>query len=212
MFDVASIIEYGGLLLVFLAVFCQTGLFFCFFLPSGGLLFASGVFVANGTMDHSIVSVCVVLALAAVLGNASGYGIGRKAGLRFQNRKDSRLFRKAHLQKAEAFYQRYGSASLVASPFFPLVRTFVPIAAGMVGVPFRRFVALTAIGSIAWISVFVLAGFFVAKVPALKPYTLHLALGVVALVGISLLGRLLIKRIRVGRLRRKIQLGESTGG
>src|SRR5690242_10511255 len=104
MFDSESMIRYGGLLVLFLAVFCQTGLFFCFFIPSGGLLFTAGVFVATGDLHQNLFVVCSLLIMASVSGNIVGYWFGRKAGPVLYNRQDSRLFKRKHIDKAESFY------------------------------------------------------------------------------------------------------------
>ncbi|HEV7329418.1 MAG TPA: VTT domain-containing protein [Flavisolibacter sp.] len=187
MFDAESLIQYGGLLLVCLAVFCQTGLFFCFFLPSGGLLFAAGVLVASGRLDQNIIIVCLLLIVSAILGNTAGYAFGRKTGPRLYSRKNSRFFRKEHLQTAENFFQRYGGVAVMAALFFPVVRTFAPIVAGLTGMRFRRFFVFTAIGSSAWILTFVLAGFLIGNVPALKPYLLYIILATILLFTIPIL-------------------------
>src|SRR6266498_5010896 len=96
-FDLDSLIRYGGLLIVFLAVYGQTGLFFCFFLPSGGLMFTAGVFVASGVLHYNIFAVCFFLILASLLGNMTGYWLGKKTGPFLHNRKDSRFFKRGHL-------------------------------------------------------------------------------------------------------------------
>src|SRR5215218_8268781 len=101
MFDSESLIRYGGLLILFLAVFCQTGLFFCFFIPSGGLLFTAGVFVATGDLHENILIVCSTLVISSVLGNIGGYWFGRKAGPLLYKRKDSKFFKRKHLDAAE---------------------------------------------------------------------------------------------------------------
>jgi len=182
MFHAESLIQYGGLLIVFLAVLCQTGLFFCFFLPSGGLLFTAGVFVASGKIDHGLGFVCLLLVLASVIGNSIGYGFGRKTGPLLYQRKESRFFRRQHLEAAEKFYTKYGGMALVAGLFLPIVRTFAPIVAGMIRMKFRRFLAFTAIGSVAWILVFVMAGYLIGSVPLLKPYLLYIVVGTIGLI------------------------------
>lgn len=182
MFHAESLIQYGGLLVVFLAVLCQTGLFFCFFLPSGGLLFTAGVFVASGKIDTGIITVCLLLVLASILGNSIGYGFGRKTGPLLYRRKESRFFRHKHLQAAENFYKKYGGMALAGGLFFPVVRTFAPIVAGMIHMKFRKFFLFTAIGSVAWILVFVLAGFLIGSVPMLKPYLIYIVVGTIAVV------------------------------
>src|SRR5580765_4767899 len=101
-------------------VYGQSGLFFCFFLPSGAYMFTAGVFVATGAMDHNIITVCSLLILASVLGNMTGYWFGKKAGPLLYNRKDSRFFRREHLAAAEVFYKKYGRMALTAGAFFPI--------------------------------------------------------------------------------------------
>src|SRR3954469_9077940 len=118
MFDPESLIRYGGLLLVVLAVYGQTGLFFCFFLPAGALMFTAGVFVAGGQLPYNIVTVCVVLTAAAVAGNVTGYGFGRKTGPLLYKRTESRFFKRKHLQAAENFYTKLGGLALAAGLFF----------------------------------------------------------------------------------------------
>ena len=126
MFDSESVIRYGGLLILFLSVFCQTGLFFCFFIPSGGLLFTAGVFVATGDLHENLFVVCSLLIISSVLGNILGYWLGWKAGPMMYKRRDSRFFKRRHLAKAEAFYKKYGNIALAGGLFFPVIRTFSP--------------------------------------------------------------------------------------
>src|SRR5689334_21566227 len=110
-FDAASLIRYGGLLIMFLVVFGSTGLFFCFFLPSGAVLFTVGVFVATGTLGNNILAVNSLLILASLLGNMVGYWFGRKAGPSLYRRKDSKFFRRQYLTATEEFYGKYGKSA-----------------------------------------------------------------------------------------------------
>ena len=182
MFDSESLIRYGGLLILFLAVFCQTGLFFCFFIPSGALLFTAGVFVATGDLQENLFVVCSVLIIASVLGNITGYWIGWKAGPMMYKRTDSRYFKRKHLDKAEAFYRKYGNIALVAGLFFPIIRSFSPVVAGIIKLNFRRFLIFTFIGSVLWISTFVIVGYLVGIMPFLKPYLKYIVIGIILVV------------------------------
>lgn len=182
MFNAESLIQYGGLLLVILAVYGQTGLFFCFFLPSGGLMFTAGVFIASGKLEYNIITVCILLMAAAVLGNLTGYGFGWKTGPFLYKREESKFFRRQHLQAAENFYKKYGRIALSAGLFFPIIRTFAPIVAGMIKMNFRRFLLFTTIGSIAWILSFVLAGYLIGSMPILKPYLKYIVLLIIVTV------------------------------
>ena len=182
MFDSESMIRYGGLLILFLAVFCQTGLFFCFFIPSGGLLFTAGVLAASGDLRENLFVICSLLIMASVLGNITGYWIGWKAGPMMYKRSDSRFFKRKHLDKAEAFYKRYGNMALAAGLFFPIIRTFSPVVAGVIKLNFRRFVLFTFIGSVLWISTFVIAGYLVGIMPFLKQYLKYIVIGIILCV------------------------------
>src|SRR4030095_7605224 len=182
MFDPDSVIRSGGLLILFLCVFCQTGIFFCFFVPSGGVLFTAGVFVATGGLQENLFIVCSLLIIASVLGNITGYWFGLKAGPLMYKRRDSRFFKRKHLDKAEAFYKKYGNIALATGLFFPIIRTFSPVVAGMIKLNFRRFVLFTFIGSVFWISTFVIAGYLVGIVPILKQYLKYIVIGIILVV------------------------------
>jgi membrane-associated protein len=195
MFNPELLIAYGGLLLVFLSVYAQTGLFFCFFLPSGGLMFTTGVFIASGQMSHNIFTVCALLILASILGNITGYAFGKKAGASLYQAKESRFLKHRHLQKAENFYNKYGGLALAGGLFFPIIRTFAPIVAGMIKMNFRRFIFYTGIGSVAWILCFVLAGYLIGSMPFLKPYLTWIVVGIIVLVTIPVVFRI-VKELR----------------
>lgn len=191
MFDSESIIRYGGLLILFLAVFCQTGLFFCFFIPSGGLLFTAGVFVASGHLHKNLLIVCSLLSLASVLGNLVGYWIGWKTGPTMYKRKDSRFFKKRYLEKAKTFYNKYGNFALAAGLFFPIIRTFSPIVSGVIKLQFRRFLLFVSIGSVLWISSFVTAGYLVGIMPFLKPYLKYIVIGIILFITTPIIIRII---------------------
>lgn len=191
MFDTDSLIRYGGLLLVFLAVYGQTGLFFCFFLPSGGLLFTTGIFVATGNLNHNLFIVCMLLTTAAFLGNITGYWFGRKAGPLLYKRKDSGFFRQSHLITAERFYKKYGGIALTAGLFFPIIRTFAPIVAGMISLKFSRFMLFTMAGSFLWILSFISAGYLVGSIPVLKNYLIYIVIAIIVFVTIPVVVRII---------------------
>ena len=102
-------------------------------------MFTAGVFIASGKLQYNIITVCILMIAAAVLGNITGYGLGWKAGPLLYKRKESKFFRRQHLQAAENFYKKYGRVALAAGLFFPIIRTFAPIVAGMIKMNFRRF-------------------------------------------------------------------------
>ena len=190
-FDVEALIRYGGLLIVLIAVYGQTGLFFCFFLPSGGLMFTAGVFVATGVLHYNIFTVCCLLILASLLGNSTGYGFGKKTGPLLYRKKDSRFFKQEYLKAAEKFYEKYGGIALTGGLFFPIIRTFAPIVAGVIKLNFRKFILFTFIGSVAWVLSFVLTGYFIASMPFLKPYLKYIIIAIIVFVTIPVVVRII---------------------
>ena len=190
-FDVDSLLKSGGLLIIFLIVYGQTGLFFTFFLPSGAMLFTAGVWIATGDLNYSLFTTCAALIVAAMLGNMTGYWIGWKTGPMFYKRQDTRFFKKEYLIKASSFYHKYGGWALTGGPFFPIIRTFSPIVAGILKVTLQRFVFFTLIGSTLWIVSFVMSGYLIGIVPFLKPYLTYVILIIIVIVTVPLVIRII---------------------
>jgi len=186
-FDSESLISDGGLLIVLLLVYGSTGLFFCFFVPAGAILFTAGIYTATGGLQYNIFTVCSLSILASVLGNLTGYWFGSKTGPLLYKRKNSKLFKKQHLKTAETFYNKYGWLALTAGLYLPIIRTFASIVAGMVRLNFRRFILLTVTGSMVWILSFVLAGYFIGSRPFLKPWLNYIVIGFMLVVTIPLI-------------------------
>ncbi|HEX6168905.1 MAG TPA: VTT domain-containing protein [Chitinophagaceae bacterium] len=186
-FDPESLVSDGGLLIVVLLIYGSTGLFFCFFIPSGALLFTAGIYTATGGLKYDLFTVCCLLILASILGNLTGYWFGWKTGPLLYKRKDSRFFKKQHLKTAETFYNKYGWLALTVGLYLPIIRTFASIVAGMVKLNFRRFILLTVTGSVVWILSFVLAGYFIGSRPYLKPWLNYIVIGFILIVTIPLI-------------------------
>jgi len=186
-FDAASLIRVGGILIVMLVVYGTTGLFFCFFIPTGAFLFTAGIFTAAGDLPYSIFSVCGLLIISAVLGNLTGYWFGWKTGPLLYKRQDSRFYKKQHLETAKTFYQKYGWLALTLGLYLPIIRTFAPIVAGIIRLDFRRFIVLVTVGSVVWISSFVMAGYMIGRIPSLKPWLNYIVLVFIVLVTIPLI-------------------------
>lgn len=193
MFDTETLLRLGGLLLIFLAVYGQTGLFFCFFLPSGGLLFMAGVMIATNLFDYSLLAVCSLATLAAVLGNITGYWIGRKTGAMLYRREDSRFFKKQYLITAENFYRKYGGFALSIGMFLPFIRTFGPIVAGILKIRFTRFLLYILIGSAGWVVSFTYIGYLIGSMPFLKPYLKYVITVIIILVTIPVVIRIILQ-------------------
>ena len=178
-FNPQEMISYGGLLIIFLAVYAQTGLFFCFFIPSSAFMFTGGMLIATGQLEHDLFVACSCLILAAVAGSFSGYFFGRKTGPLLYRKKDSRFFKQQHLRTAEFLYKKYGHFALTVGLLFPILRTFTPIIAGMIRMDIKRFGLLVFIGALIWVAPFVSAGYLVGSIPALKDYLNYIVLAVI---------------------------------
>ena len=168
--DAESIIRYGGMVVVCLLVFGSIGLFFCFFLPIGAVLFSVGLLAAKEDLLPSLPIVCLLLIISGVAGSITGYGIGRSTGKFFYSRQESRFFRRSYLSSTEAFYKKHGSMAIAGSYFLPIVRTFAPVLAGIIKVKIQRFIILSTIGSAGFILTFVLTGYLMGSLPFLQPW------------------------------------------
>jgi membrane-associated protein len=178
MFSVTHIIQSGGLLLLGLFLFAEVGLFLGFFLPGDTLLIAAGVYAMQGKL--SIVGVIVVAAIAASAGDSTSYFIGRKLGPKVFVKDSSILFRKDHVMKAEAFFDKHGSKTILIAHFLPIIRTFSPLLAGVGRMRYKRFVVFDVIGDSAWAIIISLAGYYVgSRIPNIDHYILLVLAGVI---------------------------------
>jgi len=143
-------------------VFAETGLAVGFFLPGDSLLVVSGLFAAAGKLN--VVLVLVAFFLGSVIGDSTGYWTGRVMGHTLFNREDSRIFKPSRVQKAHAFFERYGVKTVVLARFVPIVRTFAPLVVGAAEMPYSRFLPFSILGGLLWISTMVLAGYFLGGV------------------------------------------------
>ncbi|MER7990894.1 VTT domain-containing protein [Streptomyces noursei] len=139
-----------GLIGVLLIVFAESGLLIGFFLPGDSLLFTTGLMVTTNKIDKPLWLVCVLVVLAAVLGDQAGYLFGRKVGPSLFTRPDSRLFKQENVEKAHAFFEKHGPKSLILARFVPIVRTFTPIIAGVSRMQYRSFIVFNIIGGTMW--------------------------------------------------------------
>jgi len=181
--DVQGLIQWGGIALVCLIVFVETGLFVGFFLPGDSLLVTAGVFAAMGHI--SLAWLLVTASLCAVVGDQVGYWIGRRAGQALYRRDDSFFFRKRHLKRAHDFYEKYGGKTIVLARFVPIVRTFAPAVAGAAEMNYRRFVTYNVVGGILWVWTMLLTGFSLSV--AIPNIDRHIHLVIAAVIFLSIL-------------------------
>jgi membrane-associated protein len=160
------IIENGGIYILLLIIFAETGLFVGFFLPGDSLLFAAGIVLSRLKVEffiHSIPAVILFVIIASVLGNIVGYWFGRKTGPLLYERKETWLFRKKHLVRATDFYDQYGKATIFLAKFLPIIRTFAPIVAGIVKMDRGVFIFYNIVGSVCWVTSMMLGGYFLEE-------------------------------------------------
>lgn len=163
--------------ILFLIIFCETGLVVTPFLPGDSLLFVAGTLAATGQMDaHLLV---VLLIIAAITGDALNYSIGRLFGERLFSNPHSRLFKRQHLERTQQFYARHGGKTIIFARFVPIVRTFAPFVAGMGHMHYRHFALFNVIGGIVWVTGFVYAGYYFGNIPVIKQNLELLILGII---------------------------------
>ena len=167
--------------ILFLIVFCETGLEVTPFLPGDSLLFAAGGIAAVGDMNIHIM--VLVLLVAAILGDAVNFMIGKYFGAKLFANPDSKIFRRAYLNKTHAFYEKHGGKTIIIARFVPIVRTFAPFVAGMGNMNYGQFIRYNVIGAVLWVVLFSYAGYFFANIPVVKN-NLGLVLGGIIVLSI----------------------------
>lgn len=158
---VPGIIALGGYLILFLIVFAETGLMIGFFLPGDSLLVTAGLFAARG--DLNLYTLMILLSIAAIIGDSTGYFIGSKTGHSLFRKEDSKFFKKKYLIAAQNFYEKHGGKTIIIARFVPIIRTFAPVVAGMAKMKYGRFVFFNIFGGLFWVISMLLVGYFLGK-------------------------------------------------
>lgn len=197
-YNVPELIRLVGMAGVAFIIFSETGLMVGFFLPGDSLLVTAGVFAAGGLLN--IYVLVPLLMCAAVLGNATGYWIGKRAGRALYSRPNSFFFRREHLIKTHEFYERHGGKTIILAQFMPIIRTFAPVVAGAAGMTYRRFATFNVVGAVSWITSMTLTGFYLGKAIPNIEKRIHLVVAVV--IFLSLLpGIISFLRVKLGARR-----------
>jgi len=168
--------------ILFLIVFCETGLVVTPFLPGDSLLFAAGAVAALGGMNVHIAA--GLLLAAAVIGDAVNFAIGKYFGEKLFAKPDSRVFKREYLDKTHAFYEKYGGKTIILARFVPIVRTFAPFVAGMGNMHYGRFIRYNIIGALMWVGLLTYAGYFFGELPVVKN---NFGLVVIGIIVVSVL-------------------------
>jgi membrane-associated protein len=195
----SEIIQQFGVwtyLILFLIVFCETGLVVTPFLPGDSLLFAVGTFAALGALDPGVAM--AVLTAAAILGDSVNYSIGARVGPRVFRQEGARFLNRRHLERTHEFYERYGAKTIVIARFVPIVRTFAPFVAGIGLMRYGRFLFYNVAGALLWILSLVLGGYLFGNIPIVRR---NFSLVILAIIVLSILPgviEVLRHRLRVG--------------
>lgn len=176
--------EYGNFIypILFIIIFCETGLVFLPFLPGDSLIFAAGTFAAIGKMNFWLLIIIIIM--SAILGDTVNYEIGKHFGKKILNNKKFKLIKDENLKKAEYLVKQYGGTAVLLARFMPIIRTIVPFVVGMGELHYPKFIKYNAIGGIVWVSLFLTMGYLFGNIKAVQE---HFTLIIIAIVILSLL-------------------------
>ncbi len=176
--------EYGNFIypILFIIIFCETGLVFLPFLPGDSLIFAAGTFAAIGKMNFWLLIIIIIM--SAILGDTVNYEIGKHFGKKILNNKKFKLIKDENLKKAEDLVKQYGGTAVLLARFMPIIRTIVPFVVGIGELHYPKFIKYNAIGGIVWVSLFLTMGYLFGNIKAVQE---HFTLIIIAIVILSLL-------------------------
>ena len=185
--DSKEAIQTGGLLLITIIVYLETGWFFGFFLPGDYLLFLSGM-LCDAYLGGNVIGVFAGIFGAAILGNFSGYVFGKIVGKNFENRKETWFFKKKYIENTRSFFDKNGGKALIIGRFLPIIRTFAPLLAGMARMPLGIFAVYNIIGALLWSGVLVFGGYYLGKqFPQLINYVEYIIIFFLAITTITVI-------------------------
>ena len=189
-------------LLLFVIVFCETGLVVTPFLPGDSLLFAVGAITSIDGASLRLEVVIILLIAAGVLGDAVNYQIGYRVGPKVFSKEDSRWLNKRHLLRAQQFYEKYGGKTIIFARFIPIVRTFAPFVAGIGKMSYRRFAMFNIVGAILWVTIFTVAGHFFGDHPYIKRNFQYVIIGIIVLSVLPAVIEIVIERRKIKEQKR----------
>ncbi|MFM2204085.1 MAG: hypothetical protein RLZZ605_1049 [Bacteroidota bacterium] len=195
------ITQHGGLYLVALIVFAETGLFVGFFLPGDSLLFVTGLIIAQSASPFDTASLnlpywIVLITLAGIIGNLVGYWFGKKTGPILFERKDTWLFKRKHLLQAKEFYEKKGGSAIILARFIPIVRTFAPIVAGVVHMERKKFLIYNIVGSFAWVLSMTITGYCLGENEWVKGNLEKIVIGLILVTTLPVLYKMIFAKKR----------------
>ncbi|GHT24989.1 membrane protein [Bacteroidia bacterium] len=178
--------DYGTWIyaILFLIIFCETGLVVIPFLPGDSLLFVAGTLAALGGQHINVYIAVLLLIVAAIAGDACNYAVGKFFGEKLFSKPDSKIFKQRYLNATHDFYEKHGKATIILARFVPIVRTFAPFVAGMGKMSYRQFFSYNVIGGVAWVSLFMFAGYLFGELDFVKH---NLSILIIGIIFVSLL-------------------------
>jgi membrane-associated protein len=190
--DVILQYQYWTYLLLFIVIFCETGLVITPFLPGDSLLFAAGALAAStGSLDPNILA--LIIALAAIIGDTVNYWIGHKVGESIF-KENAKILKRKHLEKTHRFYEKYGGKTIIIARFVPFVRTFAPFVAGVGTMHYGKFIIYNIIGGIVWTCLFIYSGYFFGNIPIIKDNFTFVVLAIIFISIIPIIIELIKKK------------------
>jgi membrane-associated protein len=202
-YNVPELIRLVGFYGLILIVFAETGLLVGFFLPGDSLLITAGLFAARGDFDYAMLLLALIP--AAIIGNATGYYIGHRTGMRLYSRPDSLLFRREHLRMTREYYEKHGGKTIILAQFIPILRTFAPVVAGVGEMGYRQFATYNVVGAILWVGSMLTAGYLLGNAIPNIESRIHYVVAVVIFISLLPPGIALLKQ-RLGKNSRSSEL------
>ena len=187
--DPVDLIQYGGIILLLVIIYLETGFFLGLVLPGGDyLIFTAGLLCGTNYLDIPLLVLITAMIAAAVLGDFTGYAKGKWLGPKLFNKADARIFKRSYLEKSKAFYEKYGVWAFITGRFLPVIRTIIPLLAGASGISLVRFSYLNIIGAVIWIGLLTPLGYYLGKAyPQLINYSIYFFIGFIVLASFPLL-------------------------
>jgi membrane-associated protein len=187
--DPVHLIQYGGIVLLLVIIYLETGFFLGLVLPGGDfLIFTAGLLCGTHYLDIPLLVLVTAMIAAAVLGDFTGYAKGKWLGPKLFNKTDARIFKRAYLEKSKEYFEKYGMWAFITGRFMPVIRTMIPILAGASGVKLVRFSFLNVIGGVIWIGSLTPLGYYLGKAyPKLMNYSIYLLFGFIILASLPML-------------------------
>jgi membrane-associated protein len=187
--DIIGLITSFGVIAILAVIFAESGLLIGFLFPGDSLLFTSGVLIQTGILDINIHLFAILVFIAAVLGDNTGYAFGRRIGSRLFSRQDSKFFKQEYLVRANKFYEKHGAFTIVLARFMPIIRTFTPIVAGASKMNYKKFMMFNLIGGLAWAAGNSYLGYFLGVV--FEKLGLHVESVIYPIIIVIILGSLI---------------------